>query len=67
MWTQGDEGDQVRDGQQAESDVLDGPDDVDGRDGTDETEEGEYVLELLCNRASEQIVEADEAEIPLAH
>lgn len=67
LWAQGDEGDQVRDGQQAEGDVLDGPDDVDGGDGTDETEEGEYVLELLCNRVSEQIVETDEAEIPLAH
>lgn len=67
LWTQDDEGDQIRDGQEAERDVLDGPDDVDGGDGTDETEEGKYVLELLCDRASKQIIEADEAEIPLAH
>ena len=64
---QNDEGDQVRDGQETECDVLDGPDDVDGRDGTDETEEGKYILELLGDRASEQIIETDEAEIPLAH
>ena len=67
LWTQDDEGDQVRNGQEAECDVLDGPDDVDGCDGSDKTEEREYILELFRDGAAEEVVQADKAEIPLAH
>ena len=64
---QEDHGDQVWNGQEAKSNVLNRPDHIAFQGSAEDAEAREDILELFSDRAPKHIVQSHKAEIPLTH
>ncbi len=62
-----DDGNETGDGQEVESDLLNGPNQINGGDGAYNAEHGEDVLEVLRHSPAEDEIQAHKAEVPLTH